>query len=188
MQATPFGMLVVILVTAGGCSRDRGAPHGEAAAELSPPRVPDSLRAGDGEVLRARASARGTQNYECQPTGRDSGDAYAWKLLGPEAELTGEGGKHLGRHYAGPTWESEDGSKVVGEVKAKAEAPDGKSVPWLLMRAKTTSGAGVFAGVTSVQRVDTEGGMAPAAGCDAAHAGARENAAYRATYLFYGAR
>lgn len=193
MQATPrwiLGVALVFVVATGGCRRDREAPRGDPATTITlpPPRVPESLRASDGEVPRARAAAHGTQNYECQAASSDGGGGFVWKLLGPEAELTDDAGKRIGRHYAGPTWESNDGSQVVGEVKAKAEAPDGKSVPWLLLRAKKTSGAGMFAGVTSVQRVDTQGGAPPATGCDAEHAGARQSAEYRATYYFYGTR
>jgi hypothetical protein len=160
-------------------------PATEAVTKLAPPTVPDSIKTGESDILTAKVSAKGTQNYECQ-----AGDnaTFAWKLVGPEADLTDEAGKSVGHHYAGPTWESTDGSKVVGEVKARADAPGGKGVPWLLLKTKTASGAGVFAKVTAVQRVDTEGGLAPKAGCDAQHKGEKQNVPYRATYYFYSAR
>jgi hypothetical protein len=127
--------------------------------------------------------AKGNQIYECQ--GGDGGP-YAWKLLGPEADLADESAKPIGKHYAGPTWESTDGSKVVAEVSARADAPGGQAIPWLLLKAKSASGPGTtFAKVTSVQRVDTFGGMAPSSGCEAQHAGAQEKVPYRATYYFY---
>jgi hypothetical protein len=174
-------LLVAGASIALGCQR----PGGEPATKLAAPSVPESLRAGEGEVVSAKASAKGTQNYECQAG--DNG-TYAWKLVGPDAELSDDAGKSMGRHYAGPTWESADGSKVVAEVKAKADAPGGRAVPWLLLKAKSASGAGVFGKVTSVQRVDTEGGLPPSGGCDAAHAGAHQNVPYRSTYYFYSAR
>jgi Protein of unknown function (DUF3455) len=157
----------------------------EPASKLAAPAVPDSLRPPDGEVLVAKVLAKGTQNYECRTTDNTT---YAWKLVGPDADLSDETGKSVGHHYVGPTWESTDGSKVVGEVKAKADAPDGQGIPWLLLKATSTSGTGVFSKVTSIQRVDTTAGLAPSTGCDAQHVGARQNIAYRGTYYFYSAR
>ena len=61
-------------------------------------------------------------------------------------------------YYAGPTWEASDGSKVVGVVKAKVDAPDPRSIPWLLLETHGTGKAGMFAKVTSIQRVATVGG------------------------------
>jgi hypothetical protein len=144
--------------------------------------VPESLRPAANESLVLKASATGTQNYECRA---GDGGAPAWTLLGPDAQLTDDAGKTIGRHYAGPTWEATDGSKVVAEVKAKAPAPDGRSVPWLLLKTKSTAGTGVFSRVTSIQRIETVGGLAPETGCDAQHAGARQASPYRAVYSFY---
>jgi hypothetical protein len=73
----------------------------------------------------------------------------------------------------------------VGEVRQKVDAPDADAVPWLLLKAKSTEGTGGLAAVTSIQRVDTAGGKAPAGGCEEGRAGARERVAYRATYYFY---
>jgi hypothetical protein len=100
--------------------------------------------------------------------------------------LFDESGAKIGRHYAGPTWESADGSRVVGEVMQRS--PVQGAVPWLLLRAKSNEGTGAFASVKYIQRVDTAGGIAPSAGCDAAHAGAEASAYYSANYHFYGAR
>jgi hypothetical protein len=159
------------------------APVADAA--LAAPTVPDQLRAPAGEVVSVKASAQGTQDYECKA---GDGGTFAWKLVAPNAELSDTAGKPLGKHYAGPTWESVDGSKVVGELAQKADAPGGQAIPWLILKAKSTSGTGVFAKVTSVQRIDTTGGLAPTSGCDSGHAGARQSVAYRATYYFYTAR
>jgi hypothetical protein len=151
------------------------------AAALQPPAVPDAIRAPANESVVAKASAQGTQIYECQA----SEAGFAWKLVGPDAVLTDAAGTRIGRHYAGPTWESVDGSKVVAALAQKVDAPAHGAVPWLLLSAKSTEGKGRFANVTSIQRVDTEGGVAPASGCDATVAGTRQSIAYRATYYFY---
>jgi hypothetical protein len=41
--------------------------------------------------------------------------------------LRSRSGRILAKHYAGPTWEASDGSKVVGEVAAKSPAPQAHS-------------------------------------------------------------
>jgi len=165
--------LAAILALAG-CGRSAPTP-------LQPPTVPEALRAPAGEVVTAKAAAKGSQVYECQA----AEGGYAWKLVGPDAELSDAAGARMGKHYAGPTWEALDGSKVVGAVAKKADAPDPGAVPWLLLTAKSTEGAGTFAKVTSIQRVDTAGGVAPAGGCDGASTGKRQSVPYTATYYFY---
>ena len=97
-------------------------------------------------------------------------------------------GAKIGTHYAGPTWESIDASKVVGVVKAKADSANKNAVPILLLQAKSTEGTGAFGNVTYVQRLNTAGGAAPATGCDAEHKGQDMPVAYTADYYFYEAR
>jgi hypothetical protein len=128
------------------------------------------------------ALGAGDQIYTCSPAERG---AFAWKLEAPEAQLFDAQGKVIGKHYAGPTWESIDGSKVVGQVVEKADAPEPGAIPWLLLAARSSEGSGVLAAVKSVQRVDTSGGQAPKDGCDAAHVGAKSRVGYRARYYFY---
>ncbi len=92
-----------------------------------------------------------------------------------------------GHHFAGPTWRANDGSAIVGSVLIAAASPHPGSVPWLVLAAKSHSGAGRFADVAFVVRSQTEGGVAPASGCDPAHAGAQVRVAYQATYVFFPA-
>jgi hypothetical protein len=117
-------------------------------------------------VVSLQSKATGVQIYVC---GARRGDPskYEWTLKAPEAEPHDSSGKRIGKHYAGPTWESNDGSKVVGEVKARDNGPDSNAIPWLLLTAKSTSGNGVFTRTNSIQRIDTIGGKAPSGGCDA---------------------
>lgn len=151
------------------------------AAASPPPAVPDSLRVPEGNVVVWKAAARGWQIYRCGADG-------AWKLKAPDAVLRDDAGKAVGKHFAGPTWQASDGSRVVGQLAAKADAPDAGAVPWLLVAATAHSGAGVLAKVSFVQRVATSGGKAPAGGCDAAHADSDERVPYSATYYFYAPR
>ena len=95
----------------------------------------------------------------------------------------------IGRHLAGPTWEVlEDGSTVIGTLIEKAPAPDAGDIPWLLLQRKAGAGKGRFSKVTYIQRVDTEGGIAPPGGCDKARQGQEVRVKYKATYVFYGAK
>ncbi|MGA2134350.1 MAG: DUF3455 domain-containing protein [Bryobacteraceae bacterium] len=134
--------------------------------------VPDKLKPPDTETVLLKAIGKGKQVYLCK-------DAK-WVLDRPEASLFDERGKQIGRHYKGPTWETEDGGKVTGQVQERSNAPQADAVPWLLLKA--TSGAGGFSRVTYIQRVDTEGGMPPAGACSA---GGELSVDYRASYYFY---
>ena len=153
------------LIALAGCST---APQPAAVA------VPESLKPAAGELAMIVA-AKGVQIYEC----RDG----QWAFVAPEAELFDASGKRIGRHYAGPQWEAADGSKVAGNAKARADAPDAGAIPWLLLEAKSVGGDGTFSKVTSIQRVATHGGAAPAGGC--APAGAQARVGYTADYYFF---
>jgi hypothetical protein len=148
--------------------------------------IPESLRAPVGQVLALAARASGVQIYECKAA-KDDPSQFSWTLKGPEADLKDFSGKPVGKHYAGPTWEATDGSKVVGELVAKRDAPDSAAIPWLLLRAKSTSGSGIFAAIASIQRLQTSGGSAPASGCDSSQSGKESRVKYSAVYRFYKA-
>ena len=92
------------------------------------------------------------------------------------------------RHYAGPLWESADGSRIVGALKERADAPLANAIPWLLLNAKSTRPEGAFSKVTSIQRVNTVGGVAPAASCPQASAGTSARIDYTADYYLFIAR
>jgi hypothetical protein len=74
-----------------------------------------------------------------------------------------------------------DGSAVEAAPVdgARNEVPG--AVPELLLKAKSSRGAGVFAGVSYVQRLATKGGLAPAGGCTE---GAQTSVRYEALYTF----
>jgi hypothetical protein len=147
--------------------------------------VPDALKPPAEQVLLLTAQGVGAQIYACSSS-QDDPNRFSWTLKAPQATLRSRSGKVLGKHYAGPTWEAADGSKVIGEVVAKSDAPDARAIPWLLLRAKSTSGSGRFATVLSVQRLRTAAGLAPSTGCDQARAGHEVRVPYSAEYRFYG--
>ncbi|MDB6099924.1 MAG: hypothetical protein JWN58_2627 [Gammaproteobacteria bacterium] len=149
------------------------------------PSVPGPLRVPPGHELVVQLHATGVQIYQCQPKGDSQ---FEWVFKQPEATLFTKRGKNFGRHYAGPTWEANDGSKVIGEVVAHQESPTPNAIPWLLLRAKATSGRGVFTRAQYIQRLNTVGGNAPAVVCRPEQSGQQLRASYSADYLFYGAK
>ena len=170
-------LLLVALVAAGACAR--------------PPRstveVPDKLKPGANESLAMIVAAKGVQIYECRARKDQTGE-YEWAFVAPEADLFDARGSRIGPHYAGPHWESTDGSKIVGTVKERADAPVTGAIPWLLLAARSIGPAGSFSKVTSIQRVNTVGGVAPASGCSQAAAGTPARIGYTADYYFFATK
>ncbi|MEJ5991820.1 DUF3455 domain-containing protein [Ramlibacter sp. PS3R-8] len=161
----------------GALAAVRVAPSPATAA------VPAAIAPRSGALVESIA-ARGTQVYECRADAAAPGGAK-WVFVAPEATLFDRSGATVGVHYAGPHWEAVDGSKVLGAVDARADAPQADAIPWLLLSARHAGGNGRFAQVSSIQRVNTFGGIAPARACDAATVGATEKVPYTADYLFY---
>jgi len=144
---------------------------------MLPENLPAALKP-DGVTPYLHVSATGVQIYVC---GMSNG-ARTWAHKGPEAALLDAQGNEIGTHYAGPTWEA-FGGKIVGAVKANAPGGAG-NIPWLLLDVKSREGAGPFAEAKAILRVDTKGGVAPADGCDEAHAGQEARVPYMANYIF----
>jgi len=151
------------------------------------PVIPDSLKVPPTQLLALETHATGVQIYECKAS-KDSPTGFDWVFLAPEADLIDTAGIKVAKHYAGPTWEAIDGSKVVGEVKARDDGPDAKAIPWLLLNAKSTAGKGMLGQTTSIQRLQTGGGKAPGDSCTQAQLGTQARVPYEATYLFYVAK
>jgi len=155
---------------------------GVAAQSLIPPVVPDNLKVPAGEKVILRAHAKGVQIYSCA-AGTDG--KYAWVLNAPKAKLFDKRGKLIGEHFAGPTWRLKDGSEVTGRKIEEHAAPKAGAIPWLLITVTGHKGTGKLAKVTTIQRVNTEGGMAdPAKTCDASKVGTDSESAYSADYYF----
>lgn len=127
------------------------------------------------------AFGKGVQIYTCKA----AGNHYAWTLKAPEATLSDAKGKLIGKHFGGPTWQASDGSAVVGEPVNVSPSPDAGAIPWIVLHAKSHAGNGLMANVDYVVRTRTEGGAAPAAGCDQSHADTEVRVPYSAVYLFF---
>ena len=155
-----------------------------ASSSMKTDDIPAPLRVPTNSVPTLRAHATGVQIYRCRAE-KDDAARVAWQLKEPEAELFDHAGKKIGKHYAGPTWEAMDGSKVTGEVVARANSPDANAVAWLLLSAKSTSGNGVFGHVRFIQRLRTVGGNPPSDGCNQESVGRELRVPYTAEYWFY---
>lgn len=132
-------------------------------------------------------SADGVQIYKCKLKDEAHQEqGFEWVFEAPDAVLFDADGKKAGTHGKGPSWILADGSQVVGEVAAKQPSPVDGAIPWLLVKVKSHDGTGKLGGVTFIRRVNTDGGTAPAGGCDAARKGETERIPYSATYEFFG--
>lgn len=138
--------------------------------------LPDAI-AAPGETIVLSVHAEGAQVYECK-AGADG--KSAWVFREPVAKLLA-GGKVIGRHGAGPTWEHDDGSAVVGKAMANAPGATANDIPWLKLEVISGRGGGILSGVTTVQRINTQGGKFEGA-CD--KPGATHSAPYSADYVF----
>jgi hypothetical protein len=76
----------------------------------------------------------------------------------------------------------------VGTVKERADAPQADAIPWLLLTAKSVGAPGSFGKVTSIQRVNTVGGVAPKVACSQNSLGANARVTYTADYYFFTAK
>jgi len=156
----PFSLIALSLLT------------GAASAEDVPPAI-----AVPGATAVATFHAEGAQIYECK-AGTDG--KLAWSFREPIATLLSDG-KTVGRHYAGPSWEHMDGSAVVGKAAGNAPGKTANDIPWLKLDVTAHRGSGMLTKVTTVQRINTQGGVQTGA-CD--KAGALLSAPYSADYVF----
>jgi hypothetical protein len=155
-----------------------------AHAKPAAPDVPTDLQVPDGNDVFLVGHAVGVQVYGCTLTASGT----AWTLVAPRADLYGDRGQLLATHFAGPTWRATDGSQVVGKREAGVTV-DPTAIPWLKLSAASTS-AGLegdrLLRTTFVQRVNTTGGLPPAASsCDSTSVGARAETPYTADYYFW---
>jgi len=143
-----------------------GAAKADAPAQLAAP----------GTIVIATWLGEGAQIYDCKM--KDG--KLAWVFREPIATLLSDG-KTVGRHYAGPSWESTDGGIIVGKVAANAPGASANDIPQLKLEVVSHRGNGVLADAAFVQRLDTHGGALQGT-CDTA--GAFRSVPYSATYVF----
>lgn len=135
-----------------------------------------SIEPPPGSRLVLEAQGEGAQIYTCTDS--------QWKLKAPDAKLLDASGQVIGTHFAGPTWRLNDGSEVKGKTIASQPAPDGTSIPWLLVAAIPGTGSGKFAAVSYIRRTETSGGAAPKEACTSGEL----PVPYAAKYSFYASK
>ena len=177
-------LTVALLQTACASSARAAAGHDNRA-----PEVPPSLVVPEGNKVSFHAYAVGVQIYGATAN-TNSPTGFAWTFRAPEAVLYDADGNVVGLHYAfaGPTrpaWESESGSRVVGARTAAPVTVTPGAIPWLILNAVSTNtvGPGIFERTTYIQRVNTTGGLAPAAA--PTQLGQEARVPYTAEYFFY---
>jgi hypothetical protein len=139
--------------------------------------VPDAVIA-PGQALVATLHAEGAQIYECKA---DGSGKLSWQFREPIATLIG-GGRTIGRHYAGPSWELVDGSAVVAKVAGRAPGATPNDIPLLKLDVTQQKGNGQLSGIATIQRLNTKGGAAEGP-CE--RAGTLLSVPYSADYAFY---
>jgi hypothetical protein len=146
------------------------------AAGTASAQIPDAV-AAPNEAVVVSVHAEGAQVYECK-AGADG--KLAWQFREPIATLLVDG-KTVGRHFAGPSWELADGSAVTGKIAGRAAGATPKDIPLLKLEAASHRGSGQLTGVTTVQRLNTKGGVTEGP-CESA--GAFLSVPYSADYTF----
>jgi hypothetical protein len=174
---------VAAVAAVSACSSMGGSAPSPMFSQATLP-APVQVPAGHKVVMETVGV--GEITYECRAKAAQAG-AFEWVFVGPKAVLNGRDGKAVGSYFGPPaTWQSIDGSAVTGAQLAVAPATPG-SIPLQLVKANPATGAGSMTGVSYIQRVATQGGVAPAAACDAAAAGRKEIVKYQADYIFWNA-
>lgn len=163
-----------------------GSMSSPAAPAFNQSSLPTAVQVPAGQRIAMETVGAGDITYECRAK-KDMPSAFEWVFVGPDAKLMDRSGKVVGRYYGPPaTWESNDGSKVTATQLAVAPASAG-NIPLQLVKANPAMGMGAMQGVTYIQRVATQGGVAPAAACTAANAGQKQVVKYQADYIIWKA-
>ena len=176
-------LLSAVLATAGlaACSGMGARPMAYSQAAL-----PEAVRVPAGHQVAMETVGAGDITYECRAKANLPGQ-HEWVFIGPDARLTDRSGRQVGRYYGPPaTWESMDGSRITATQVAVASNGTG-NIPHQLVKANPAMGAGAMQGVSYVQRVATQGGVAPATACDGPVLGQKQVVKYQADYIFYKA-
>jgi hypothetical protein len=145
--------------------------------------VPAAIAVPEGHKAVLTLVGAGDLTYECRAKADKTG--FEWAFVGPNATLFDLDKKPVGKYYAGPTWESMDGSRVTGKQLAVSPNPD--AIPLQLVQANPATGNGAMTGVTYIQRLKTVGGTAPKDPCAAGNTGAKQTVKYQADYVFFKA-
>jgi hypothetical protein len=174
------------LAAAAGLAACSGMGTSQPMMKYSQASLPDAVKVPAGHAVFMETVGAGDITYECRAKANMAGQ-HEWVFVGPDARLMDRSGKQVGKYYGPPaTWESMDGSKLT--ATQVAVAPNGSgNIPHQLVKANPAMGAGAMQGVSYIQRVATQGGVAPAMACGASNMGQKQIVKYQADYIFYRA-
>jgi hypothetical protein len=141
-----------------------------AASSIEPPQAE--------QVMSTTAS--GVQIYSCE---YDAQHRLAWVFKSPLATLFDTSGQAVIKHAAGPSWQADDGSRLVGHVLAQTPGNTAESIPQLLLETRSTGASGTLSNIRYIQRINTVGGLMPAGACTSEHQ--TGSSPYIANYVFY---
>lgn len=172
----PIRMMLALLAVLASISVARASEDNRSPDLPSP--LCDRLQI-QGVKVAFHAYALGVQIYRWNGT--------SWVFVAPAARLFADAEYHgqVGTHYAGPTWESNSGGKVVA-ARLEGCTPDPTAIPWLLLQRVSSEGPGIFDRVIYIQRVNTSGGLAPSD--PGQFVGEEVQVPYAAEYYFYRAQ
>jgi Protein of unknown function (DUF3455) len=185
-----------------------------AAQIISAPTTPAIITPPPGNHAFLVGHAVGTQGYICLPT--STGASWTVNGSRPEATLFARGSRHgqIFTHFLSPntnpnefapkplpfgsaTWQSSlDSSKVWGQTLnaipagSDASCPNAGAIGCLLLQSigseKGPADGAIMAKTTFIQRLNTQGGSAPATGCAvAADVGKQTLVPFTADYYFF---
>jgi hypothetical protein len=157
-----------------------------AAAIPEPGGISPGLRAPANEEPAFMLSGNGVYVYECRQSFANP-NVYEWNFVVPDATLY-DGSRTVARHQTVGLFEATSDRSTLSGIVSASQAAGVANLPWVSMRAQPLSAEGLFAGVTTVQRVNTRGGAAPTSGCGPTTLGGEARVAYQADYYFYTRR
>lgn len=164
------------------CASNLGAP----AMAFSQASLPAAVQVPAGHQVAMETVGVGQITYACRAK-TDMAGQFEWVFVGPTAQLMDRMGKPVGTYYGPPaTWKSLDGSQLTATQLAVAPGGSG-NIPLQLVKANPAMGMGAMQGVTYIQRVKTQGGVAPAMACDTTNMGSQQTVNYQADYIFWKA-
>ena len=184
--AAAAAVLAVTLLSACGSMSGMKSMDKMSMSMYSQANLPATVQVPAGNKVAIETVGVGDITYACNPK-KDMAGEFEWVFVGPDANLNDRSGKQVGKYFGPPaTWENMDGSKLTGMQVAVAPNSAG-NIPLQLVKANPAMGMGAMTGVTYIQRVATQGGVAPAMACNASNAGSKQIVKYQADYIFYKA-
>jgi Protein of unknown function (DUF3455) len=174
---------VSLAVVLSACASGAGPMQAKAFNQSA---LPAAVQVPAGNAVAMQTVGVGMITYECRPKAA-AADQFEWVFVGPDAKLMDRSGKEVGKYFGPPaTWQSNDGSKVTATQLAVAPAQAG-AIPLQLVKANPAMGDGAMQGTSYIQRLATQGGVAPAKSCDATSVRSKEIVRYQADYIFWRA-